>query len=161
MLCGACACVAVPEPRPADPAAPEFPVLSFFEGRTEGRGTLRVIFRSPRAIHVRGSGRVAPDGTLVLHQRIREEGKAPRERVWRIRKTSPSRYAGTLSDAEGPVAGEARGNRLRLAYTAEDGMRVEQVLTLAPDGRSAHNALAVRKWGLPVAALEETIRKLD
>jgi hypothetical protein len=40
-------------------------------------------------------------------------------------------------------------------------MDVDQWLTLAPGGRTARNVLRVRKMGLTVAALDETIRKLN
>jgi hypothetical protein len=43
----------------------------------------------------------------------------------------------------------------------KDGVEVEQQLRLQPDGRTLLNHLTARKWGMPVAWLEETIRKLD
>jgi hypothetical protein len=110
---------------------------------------------------VASRGRAQPDGAIALDQTIWEEGKPARSRSWRLRQVAPGRYAGTLSDAAGPITGEVRGGRLHLRFAMRGGMDVDQWLTLAPDGRSARNVLRVRKMGLTVAALEETIRKLD
>ncbi|MGA1798861.1 hypothetical protein VH567_08780 [Sphingomonas sp. 4RDLI-65] len=40
-------------------------------------------------------------------------------------------------------------------------MRVDQWLTLSPDGQVAQNHLVVRKLGVTVATLDEIIRKLS
>ena len=39
------------------------------------------------------------------------------------------------------------------------GLPTEQWLTLAADGRSAHNIMVVRKFGLRIALLDEEIRR--
>jgi hypothetical protein len=159
------ACVSVPRiggaVQGADVAAPAFPVDRFFAGRTEGEGVLTVMMSGSRSVRVSSRGRAEPDGVIALDQIIWEQGKPARSRSWRLRQVAPGRYAGTLSDAAGPITGEARGGRLHLRFTTRGGMKVDQWLTLAPDGRSARNVLRVRKLGLTVAALEETIRKLD
>jgi hypothetical protein len=144
--------------RAPDAKAQPFPVFAFFEGRSEGRARLKIAFRTSEAVRVESVGRVERD-TLVLRQTIFEGTKPAREREWRIREVTPGRYAGTLSDAEGPVTGEALPGRLHLAFRMKGGVAAEQWLTLAPDGRSAHNVLTARKFGIVVAALEETIRK--
>ena len=51
------------------------------------------------------------------------------------------------------------GNRLHLAFTTKGGLKVQQWLTLAADGRSAHNVLVVTKLGMRVAVLVEEIVK--
>lgn len=145
----------------APATAPRFDPLRFFAGRTAGEGSFKVILRSTRSISVRGNGHVEPDGTLVLDQQVAEQGKPERQRQWRIRAVSPGRYTGTLSDATGAVTGTAEGDTLRLAFPAKDGFQVEQVLTLSPDGRSADNLLVARRFGIAVARLRETIRRLD
>ncbi len=155
------ACVAVPRPSAPDSAAPAFPVLRFFDGRTEGRGKLELAFGSPGAISVQSRGQIQPDGTLVLRQVIEQSGKAARQREWRMWEVSPGRYAGTLTDASGPVRGEVRHNRLHLLFRMKGGLDAQQWLTLEPGGRSVRNVMVVRKFGLPVAVLDETIRKLD
>jgi len=154
----AAACVPVPAGPAPDARAPVFPVFRFFEGRSSGEATLRVAFRRRVPVHVESIGRVEGD-TLFLHQVIREGAKPPRERDWRIREVAPGRYAGSLSDAEGAVMAEASPGRLHLQFTMKGGLATEQWLTLAPDGRSAHNVLTARKLGIVVAALEETIRE--
>ena len=147
-----------PQPRAA---AEAFDAIRFFNGRTEGQGVLKVALKSPTRIRVESRGRVEPDGTLSVRQSVSEGDKPARAREWRIRELSPGRYAGTLSDASGPVAGEAIGNQIHLRFRMKGGLDAEQWLTLAPGGRSANNILRVRKFGLTVATLTETIRKLD
>ena len=153
------ACVPVPPLAPVAPQ-PRFDAIAFFTGATIGAGKLRIVFHHRGATLVHGSGSVAADGTLVLVQRVEQSGKAPRTRTWRIRQTAPDRYAGTLSDAIGPVSGESDGNRLHLRFRMKGGLAVQQWLTLAPDGRSAHNIMAIRKLGLTVAVLDEEIRRI-
>jgi len=153
-------CASAP-PLRADPAAAPFDPLRFFEGRTEGRGTLRILFRSPQPISVQSVGRREPDGSLSVRQTIIQGSKAPRVREWRIRPVSPGRYAGTLGDASGPVTAEISGAALRIRFPMKGGLQAEQWLALQPGGRSAANVLHVRKSGIVVARLDETIRKLD
>jgi hypothetical protein len=134
-------------------------VLGFFEGRSEGLATLKVVFRGRVPVRVESFGRVEA-GTLVLRQIVHEGAKPPRERAWRISETAPGRFTGTLSDAAGPVTAEATPGRLHILFAMKGGVDAEQWLTLAPDGRSAHNVLTARKFGIVVAVLDETIRKL-
>lgn len=141
-------------------APPAFDPLRFFAGRTEGTGRLHIVMRHPRTVRVHGRGRVQ-GGELVLAQTVDEAGAPLRSREWRIRQIAPGRYAGTLSDAHGPVTGEASGDTLNLRYKAKGGVAIEQRLRLAPDGRSAANRLVARKLGIVVARLDETIRKAD
>lgn len=142
-------------------ATPAFDPLRFFAGATEGRGRLAIVFHRARGVRVHGAGRVEPDGTLVLDQRVEQEGRPATTRAWRIRAVAPGRYAGTLTDATGPVTGEADGPRLHLRFRAAHGIRVDQWLLLAPDGRSAQNRLTARKFGLVVARLDERISRVD
>ena len=153
------ACAASPPTPAADAGAAPFPVMAFFEGRTEGRAVLDVAFRSPRQVIVHGRGRVE-DGVLLLHQTVREAGKPPRDRQWRIREVSPGYYAGSLSDATGPIKARADGNRLHLTFRMKGGLDAEQWLVLAADRKSAHNIMAIRKFGVRIATLKETIRKI-
>jgi hypothetical protein len=141
-------------------ATPEFDPIAFFSGHTEGRGSLRKILSHRYATVVHGIGTVR-DGTLVLDQTVVQGAKPPKHREWHIWRVGPGRYAGTLSDAPGGLTGDATGNRLHLAFTMKGGLATEQWLTLAPDGRSAHNVMVVHKLGLRAAVLEEEIRKTD
>ena len=145
----------------ADAPPPRFDVIRFFTGATEGTGRLKVVLRASRGVHVTGRGRMDGD-TLVLDQRVEREGVAPTNRQWRIRQVAPGRYAGTLSDAKGPITGEVGADgRLHLAFTSNDGFAVQQWLTLAGDGRSAQNRLVAKRFGVTVATLDELIRKTD
>ena len=153
------ACAASPPTPAADAGAAPFPVMAFFSGRTEGRAVLKIAFRSPQQVIVHGRGRVE-NGTLLVHQTVKEANKPPRDRQWRIREVSPGYYSGSLSDATGPIKAKADGNRLHLTFRMKGGFDAEQWLVLAPDGRSAHNIMAIRKLGVRVATLDETIRKI-
>ena len=138
---------------------PAFSAAQFFSGRTEGTGKLEIIFSKARAFHVDGRGAVTPDGAFVLDQTVEQEGKAPTKREWRI---SPAvGHAGTLPDAVGPVTMATTGNLLHLSFAMKGGTRAEQWLYLQPDGRTVLNRMAVTKFGLRVATIEETIRKVD
>lgn len=151
----------VPIPRIARPApAPRFGAIDFFTGHTEGRASLKVIFGKRHPVAVHGMGVVDSDGTLLLDQIVEEAGQPPKKRQWRIRETSPDHYAGTLSDATGGVTGVTRGDRLVLRFTMKGGFQAKQLLTLQPGGQAAHNVLIVRKLGITVAALEETITRV-
>lgn len=155
-------CVAPPGPTPVPPDAHPFPVGQFFSGRTAGEGMLDILFQEEKPVRVRSHGRVQPDGTLLVTQRIQEGGKPVRERSWRLRETAPGEFRGTLTEAEGPVRAQVRGPSLHVSYAMDGDLEVEQVLTMLPGGRSARNVMVVRKFGLlPVAALDETIVKLD
>ena len=120
---------------------------------------MKVIFSSGRTVRVRSHGVVQPDGAIVVDQIIEEEGKTPRSRQWRLRREGAGRYSGTLSDAQGPVAGRVQGNALQLRFRAY-GLAVEQRIFLQPDGRTALNRMTLRKFGVPVARLDETIRRV-
>ena len=139
-------------------AGPPFAAERFFAGRLDGTGMLRIALHAPSTTHVTSIGKVAPDGTLTLDQHIEQQGKPARDRQWRIRPLGNGRYTGTLTDATGPVTGEAVGNRLHLRFSMKGGMRVDQWLTLSPDARVAQNRMIVRKLGVTVATLDETIR---
>lgn len=143
---------------PAPPFRPE----EFFLGRTQGKGTIKAALSRRSALAVEGVGHLAADGTFVLDQKVQREGHALERRQWRIRRLRDGRYAGTLSDASGPVVGEVQGNCLRFRYkTKSGGMQVEQFVYLQPGGRVALNRMTVRKLGMTFATVEETIRKVD
>ncbi len=157
----ATACVSVPSRSGLAAARPVFSPQAFFTGATVGEGVLRIALSPERPIRVEGKGHVEPDGTLVLVQRVGQAGRPSRTRTWRLRPLDGSRFSGTLTDAIGPVRAEATGNRLHIRFTAERGLGVEQWIYLQPGGTTALNRMVVRKFGLPVASLRETIRRLS
>ena len=141
-------------------AAPDFDPIAFFAGHTEGRGRLAVILRHDQPTLVEGHGVVGPVGTITLDQDVRRGTEAPTHRTWRLRRVAPGRYAGTLSDASGPVAGDVTGNRLHLRFAMKGGLKAQQWLYLQPGGQVARNRMVVTKFGIPVASLDETITRL-
>ena len=144
---------------PADPGA-SFDPLTFFSGASHGRGTFRQVFSAPQDLQVESVGRPVAGGGLILTQVIRLEGKQPRIRRWVMRRVGPGRYTGTLTEAVGPVSIAVAGPRAAIRYEMNGGLDVRQQLALQADGRTLLNHLEVRKWGVRVARVEETIRKL-
>jgi hypothetical protein len=100
-----------------------------------------------------------PRRVLVIDQVVTEGDKPPRSRQWRIHEVAPGRYEGTLSDAISPVEGRVDGNRLTLRFTIKGGFKVQQDVTLSPDGRRADNLMTVSTLGVTVAVLAEDIRR--
>ena len=142
---------------PAAHAAPVFDPFKFFLGRSHGDGQLKVITKSYQSINVDSVGRVDGD-TLVINQHISPRDGTPRDRQWRLKRDGPGRYAGTLTDAVGPVTADVEGDRLHIRYASKDGA-VEQYLSLAPDTTYADNRMTVKRMGVVVATLEETITR--
>jgi hypothetical protein len=134
--------------------------LRFFEGRTENFGTAKVVFHKPYRTHTIGRGRIERDGSLTLVQRVEDEGKAPRERLWKVRQTGPGLYSGTMSDALGPVVIDKVGSGYRFRFKMKGNLGVEQLLKPLDGGRSAQSITRVKKFGMTVATSDAVIRKL-
>jgi hypothetical protein len=141
-------------------APPGSALERFFVGRTEGSGTVHVIMSGRHAVRDRATGRMQGN-TLVLDQVVEEEGKPARRRVWRLTRAGGNAVTGTISDARGPVTGTVSGNTLHLRYRMNDGPSVEQSITLQPGGRTATNRMTFRRFGLNVATVETTLRRID
>ena len=92
-------------------------------------------------------------------QHIVTQGDKPRDRVWRLKQVAPGRYAGSLTDANGPVETVAIGRAIRIRYPMKSGLQVEQWLVALPGGKALDNRLSVTKWGMNVASLHERIEK--
>jgi len=134
--------------------------LRFFEGRTETQGTVKVMFHKAYHTHSIGAGRIEPDGSLTLVQRVEDEGKPSHERRWRVHQTGPSHYAGTMSEAVGPVAIDRIGDRYRFRFRMDGRLNVEQLLVPLAGGRSASSTVKVRKFGMVVATTEGIVRRI-
>jgi len=162
VLIGAAGCVAGDRVRPsASAAAPVFDPIIFFAGATHGTGTLHILFSKPRHTDVRGVGMSGATGEITLDQDVVQGDGPTKHRTWRLRRTAPGRFGGTLTDAVGPVVADAQGNVLRIAFTMKGGLRVEQRLYLQSGGRVALNTMTVRKLGIVVARLDERIERVD
>jgi hypothetical protein len=153
----AAAAIAVPAPAQAPGAAAPFE--RFFTGRTEGSGTVQIILSGKHGMRESSRGRMEK-GALLLDQVVKEEGKPDRRRSWRLVRSGANGIAGTISDAKGPVAGSVRGNLLHLKYRMPEGS-VEQWVTLQPGGRSAVNKMVFHRFGMKVATVSSTIRKVE
>ena len=141
-------------------AAAQFDPVEFFRGRTQGIGTLKALLQESKTIRVDSIGAPQKDGTLVLTQTIREPGKAPRVRTWRMRREGPDRYSGTLTDAAGPVRVTTEAGAIRIRYRDKDNLDFDQRLT-ATSPRELRNRMTVKRVGIRVATFDEVIRKLD
>lgn len=157
MSCGAC--VSSQPPAQQQAPTPVFDPAAFFVGHTHGEATLKIAMHPSRHVIVEGQGRLEPDGTLILDQSV-QTGTAPaRHRHWLFRRDGPGRWSGSLSDAAGPVSGDIVGNRLHLAFAMDGGLQAQQWLFLQAGGGVVRNIMVVRKWGVPVARLDETITR--
>ena len=151
-------------PRVEGSPQPEFDPTRFFEGRTEGLGTLTVRGSRPVLVRVESVGDYLPDGAFRLRQLVRRGDAAPAERVWVLRFLGgPNTHTGTLT--EGGATRDVRtvweGDRLRIAYRMGPLTSVRQELTLQPGGGVALNLMTVRVLGVPIARLTEQISRLD
>ena len=145
---------------PPKEGRPDLNPVTFFLGRTHGSGSLDTLINSPVAVTVDSIGYVRGN-ELVLRQTVRKGSKPASTRQWTMRKVTPYRYAGTLTDATGPVLIIVDGNRAKISYSIKGGLSVKQLLAVQPDGKTMLNVLKVKKLGLRVAVLRETIRKTD
>ena len=157
LMIATCSC----SPSPTLPAGSpnRLDPIAFFTGHTHGDGRLEKIFSRPVTTSVDGVGR-SEGGTFILDQTISADGKSPHVRRWTMRPISPGHYSGTLTDAAGPVQFTVSGPRASIHYTMKGGLKVEQQLALQSDGNTILNRLEVHKFGVRLATLNETIRKL-
>ena len=134
--------------------------LRFFEGRTLSQATVKVMFHKPYWTRSIGAGRIESDGSLILVQRVEDQGKPPRERRWHVRRTAPGEFVGSMTEAVGPVEIDRVGDRYRFRFNLKGNLHAEQILTPLPDGKSAHNSVRVKRMGITVATTDGTIRKV-
>ena len=156
------ACAPVLPPSAFEGARPEFRPEAVFAGATTSSGVLENAAGAPtRILHVTGTGVVQPDGTLRLDQAITFDDDPPTHRTWLLRRLDAHHYAGTLTDASGPVRAEAYGPLFHLRYPMRHpfAATMEQWLYLQPDGRTVVNEATVRLLGLVVARISERITR--
>lgn len=135
--------------------------LQFFEGRTESVGTVHLMMKKPFRSKAIGNGEIKPDGSLVLVQRIYDQGEQPRERRWHMRRVGPGRYSGTMSEAKGPVTVEEIDGKYRFRFRMDGSVSVEQWLIPAADRQSARSKITIRKYGIHVGSSNAVIQKVN
>ncbi len=146
---------------PASAGPPQGDPLSFFEGRTETAGTIRVLMRKPYRTRSVGHGRMERDGSLTLVQRVHDDdGQPSRERRWKVRRLGAQRFTAAMTEAVGPVQIDKVGQSYRFRFKMKGNLTAEQWMTLLPGGRSARNTLKVRRMGITVATSTGVVRKV-
>lgn len=139
---------------------PESDPLRFFQGRTETVGTVKVILHKSYRTRSIGEGRIESDGSLLLVQKVEDEGKPATQRWWRVRETGPDRYTASMSEAVGPVAIDKVGERYRFRFRLKGNLSAEQMLTPLPGGRAALSNVTVKSMGMTVATTDGIIRRI-
>ena len=135
--------------------------MRFFEGRTESLATVKIVMRKPFKSRSIGRGEIKADGSLLLVQRVEDEGKPAHERRWHIRETEPGKFTGTMTEAKGPVTVEEVGGKYRFRFRMKGNVSVEQWIDPLPGGKTANTKVTIRKMGVTVGQSEGTIRRLD
>lgn len=145
---------------PANPLGPNSDPLRFFEGGTESMTIMKIMARRPFVSRSIGHGKITSDGSLELLQHVNEVGGREFDRRWRIRQVRPGQFAGTMSEASGPISIDKIGARYRFRFKMKDNLSAEQWLTPQSD-TAARTQLTIRKFGIAVAHSDGWIRKLD
>ena len=135
--------------------------MRFFEGRTESLATIKLVMKRPYKSRSIGRGEIKADGSLLLVQRVEDEGKPVHERRWQIREIGPGKFTGTMSEAKGPVTIDEVGGRYRFRFRMKGNVSVEQWIAPLPGGKNASTKVTIRKMGITVGQSEGTIRRLD
>lgn len=149
----------VPALTPAD--GPVFRPDVFFDGRTQGTGTVAIRGRRTRGLRVESVGARQADGSFRLDQTVWVGDDPPRERSWTMAHDGAGGYAATLTDAAGPVRLTVDGGVLEIRYRTGAVTTMHQRLALRPDGQSARNVATVRVLGVPWARIVEEIVRVD
>jgi|SRR3954447_13768397 hypothetical protein len=135
--------------------------LRFFVGSTETVSVTKVIMQKPFVTRSVGEGKINPDGSLELVQRVKEQNRKEFDRRWQIHEVGKGRFVGTMSEAEGPVSIERIANRYRFRFVIRGNLSVEEWLTPQRDMTTAHIQLTIRKYGVAVAHGDGWIRRTD
>jgi hypothetical protein len=146
---------------PAAAAEPKLDMLAFFAGKTHAENAIKIALHGPHKLIVDSIGGHNKEGEFVLIDTVQEEGKPVRKRTWVMRPAGPNRFTGVLSDAKGAVDVTVSGDSALIRYTMkEGGLKVEQRVQLQRDGTLSNTVIA-KKFGLKVASVDGTIRKVD
>jgi hypothetical protein len=135
--------------------------LQFFVGSTESVSVTKVMLQKPFVTHWVGRGKINSDGSLELVQHVREQSGHEFDRRWQIHQVAPSRFAGTMSEASGPVSVDKIGDRYRFRFAMKGNLSVEQWLKPQRDMTSAQTQLTVRRLGIAVVHSTGWIRRTN
>lgn len=153
-------CAAALPPSAFEGGNPRMRPEVFFAGTTRSSGVLENRSGAPtRRLHVQGEGRTLPDGGLQLMQSVTLDRDAPTTRIWVMRRVDERQYTATLTDASGPVEGEAYVFNLSYSMVSPAGGRMGQWMYLQPDDRTVVNEATVSLFGVVVARLSERITR--
>jgi len=155
-------CAGALPPSAFEGGGPQMRPEVFFAGTTQSRGVLENRSGAPtQRLHVQGEGQTLPDGGFQLMQSVTLGRNAPKTRTWVMRRVDEHRYTATLTDASGPVEGEAYGDLFHLSYRMASpvGGRMEQWLYLQPDGCTVVNEATISLLGVVAARLSERITR--
>ena len=137
-------------------------LTAFFAGKSHADNVIKIAMRSPHKMIVDSVGGHNKEGEFVLIDTIREEGKPERTRTWVMHQAGPNHFTGVLSDAVGPVDVTVNGDSAVITYVMKEGhLKIIQRIQLQADGRSVSNHVVAKKFGMTVAHIDGTIRKLD
>jgi Protein of unknown function (DUF3833) len=143
-------------------AAASLDLTGFFTGKTHADNVISMAFHSRHKLVVDSVGGRNKEGEFVLIDTVREEGKPERTRTWVMRPVGPNHFTGVLSDAIGPVDVKVSGDSAVISYVMKEGrLRIVQRIQLQADGKSVSNHVVAKKFGMTVAHVDGTIRKLD
>jgi Protein of unknown function (DUF3833) len=146
-----CATTAAP---PQAKATQQLALEDYFKGKTSAWG----VFQDRNGTLVR-QFKVDIEGTwngnvLTLDERFDYADGVKEQRVWTIRKTSPTTYEGTAGDVRGIARGTVSGNQLTWVYDVDLKVGDRTVLVtfddrmwLQPDGVLINRA-KVKKFGI-------------
>jgi len=123
--------------------------------------TMKIVAQRPFVSRSVGRGKIQEDGSLQLVQQVTEAGRRSFDRHWSIHQVAPGRYAGTMSEANGPIAVEKVGDRYVLRFAMKGNLSVEEWITPDRGMLSARTKLTVRKFGFAVGHADGWIRQLD
>jgi hypothetical protein len=137
-------------------------MVDFFTGKTHADNVMKAAFQGTKSLVVDSVGGKGDRGDFVLIDTVNEQGKPVRTRKWIMHPVGPNRFTGSLSDAIGPVDIVVSGDSATISYLMRDGhVNIVQKIQLQPGGKSMTNNVVARKFGVVVAHIDGTIRKLD
>jgi hypothetical protein len=150
----------VASPASSAPAPQQLDIVAFFTGRTHTDNSLKIAFHRPTRLIVDSIGGIGDRGDFVLVDTVHEGDKPVRTRKWIMHQVGPGHFAGTLTDAVGPVDMIVSGDTATVRYKMKGGLDITQTMTLQGQ-RSMSNHVVARKLGLTFARVDGTVRKLD